>query len=453
VPRLSSIFTPIAAIPLLCTASIAAHAQVTVLRNITVIDGNGGPPRHHAALIIDGDRIRALTNADAPTPAGARILDLAGKTVMPEIVNCHGHLGLLKGTQNASQNFTRENVIRQLLLYQDYGVGAVMSMGTDHAEIWPWRAESRAGHIPGAIIFSAGNGFGVQGGLIPPTPGPDTLFRPATPEEARQDVRELAPYHPDLIKIWVDDFWHQYPKMKPVIYAAIIDEAHNHGLRVAAHVYHLSDAQSLADDGINVFAHSVRDGPIPDSLVAEMKRKNIGYITTMSLDEFLIAYADEPAWLNDPYFRDAAEPGVYEMVTSPAYKQKVNNSPITADEERALPIAMQNAKKLFDAGILVALGTDSGANSIRVPGYAEHRELQLLVKAGLTPLEAITVATKNGAELLHAQDEFGTLRPGLLANFIVLDKDPSQDIHNTETIRQVWKYGKKVSDGPHPHID
>lgn len=434
----------------LCLTSAAAQAQVTVLQHITLIDGNGGEPRHDAALVIEGERIRAITNASAPAPAGATVVDLSGKTIMPEIVNAHGHLGLLKGTVVASANYSEASVEQQLLQYQDYGVGAVQVMGTDHPEIWQWRAESHASTRPGALIYTAGGGFGVVGGLLPVTPGIDPLFRPTTPEEARMDVRELAAHKPDLIKIWVDDFWGQYPKMKPEIYAAIIDEAHKQHLRVAAHVYHESDAQQLADDGVDVFAHSVRDAEIPDLLVTEIKRKHIAYITTMSLDDFLTAYADDPSWLNQPFFRDALEPGVYEMITSQKYKDSVKADKKTSIETAALPIAMNNFRKLYDAGVLVALGTDSGATSTRPIGFSEHREMQLMVKAGLTPLQVITIATKNGAELLRASNEFGTLRPGLRANFIVLDKDPSFDIENTETISAVWKDGKKVSDGPHP---
>lgn len=105
-------------------------------------------------------------------------------------------------------------------------------------------------------------------------------------------------------------------------------------------------------------------------------------------------------------------------------------------------------KKVYDAGIPVALGTDSGATPIRPYGFSEHMELQLLVRAGLTPLQAITVGTKNGARLLGAADEIGTLTPGHEASFIVLDKDPSADIRNTESILAVWKAGKQVSAGP-----
>jgi imidazolonepropionase-like amidohydrolase len=437
-----------AAVFVLTTFIFSAQAQVTVLRHVTLIDGNGGAPRHDVALIIDGEKIRGITDGKVEPPKGTTVVDLSGKTIMPEIINAHGHLGLVRGTKMSAANYTKDNVERHLLQYQDYGVGAVLVMGTDHDDVYGWRDESHNGTLPGALIYTAGRGFGVPNGLPPLSMGTDLVYRPTTADEARKDVDELAQHHPDIVKLWLDDFWGQYPKMKPEIYAAIIDEAHKQHLRAAAHVYHEEDAQRLVDDGVDVLAHSVRDAEIPDSLVAEMKSKNVAYIGTMSLDEFLTAYADDPAWLNDPFFRNGLEPGVYEMITSPQYKQSVKDDKKTPLEINAQAIEKKNMKKILDAGILVALGTDSGATPTRVFGFAEHQELQLLVDAGLTPLQAITVGTKNAAELLRAAD-IGVLRPGMKANFIVLEKDPSQDIRNTKTISAVWKNGKQVSSGPH----
>jgi len=136
------------------------------------------------------------------------------------------------------------------------------------------------------------------------------------------------------------------------------------------------------------------------------------------------------------------------MIDSSEYKAKVQANKVTAQEQAALPQAMRNLKKIHDAGILVSLGTDSGATVVRTQGFAEHMELVLMVQAGLTPLQAITVATLNAARLLRIADRYGTLEPGKKANFIVLERDPSQDIRNTQTIRAVWKNGKKISDGP-----
>jgi imidazolonepropionase-like amidohydrolase len=254
--------------------------------------------------------------------------------------------------------------------------------------------------------------------------------------------------------MWVDDFYGQYRKdqiMKPEIYSAIIKEAHKHNIRVASHLYHIADAYRLVEAGVDAMAHSIRDAVVDDFLVAEMKKRNITYIPTLSLDEFAYVYEDSPGWLDDPFFRNSLEPGVYEMITSASYKDKISKSPVTPQEKTALDVALKNLLKLYRAGIPVVLGTDAGASPIRAQGFSEHMELELMVKAGLTPLEAIAVATGNGARFLHVDNIRGTLQTGKKADLIVLDKDPLQDIRNTRTISAVWKDGVKVSDGPIGH--
>ena len=236
--------------------------------------------------------------------------------------------------------------------------------------------------------------------------------------------------------------------MKPEIYTAIIQEAHRQGLRVASHVFYLEDAKKLVPLGLDIVAHSIRDAEVNDAFLAEMKKRKVAYIPTLSLDEFAFAYQNDPEWLNSPFFQAALEPGVLQMVSSAEYKEKVRKNPNTAKEVSALQVALKNVKKIHDAGIMVALGTDSGAQPIRVQGFSEHNELELLVKAGLTPLQAITVGTKNAATLLKINNQYGTLEPGKKANFIVLEKNPAENILNTRTIVAVWKNGQKVSDGP-----
>jgi len=421
--------------------------QVTVLRNVTVIDGAGHQAQRNRTVVIKGDRIQAIAGASARVPSGAKVVDLKGEFIMPLIICTHGHLGLVKGTKQSADFQTEDNIRNQLLRYESYGVGAVLSMGTDGKRFAELRDESRRGILPGADIYTGGIGIGVKDGLPPLNMGFTGVVRPTTAAEAREFVVQQAPLKPDVIKFWLDDFWGQYPEMQPEIYTTIIDESHKHGLRVAAHVYHLSDARNLVAAGVDIIAHSVRDGEIDDAMLAQMKKQHIVYIPTLSLDDFAFAYKDTPSWINDRFFQASLEPGVLDMINSPEYKAKVSASKVTAQEITALPIAMKNLKKVHDAGILVSLGSDSGASPVRAQGFAEHMELVLMVQAGLTPLEAIEVATKNGAEVLRITDS-GTLSVGKKASFIVLEKDPSQDIHNTQSIKAVWKNGKKVSDGP-----
>ncbi len=421
-------------------------SQMTILQHVNVIDGTGHPVKVNQFVTITGDKITAIGNQlNNVSSANAIRIDMTGKYIMPTIINTHGHLGNLKDTISAASNYTAANVRNQLLRYEQYGVAAILSMGTEQPIGVALRDSSRQGQLPGATMYSALYGFGVKNGLPPGLP---KIYRPETPEEAVNFVRELAPLKPDVIKMWVDDFWGQFPTMKEEVYTAIIREAHKNGIRVASHVYHMADARKLIAAGVDIFAHSIRDSVLDDALIATIKKKRIIYIPTLSLDEFAFIYQQDAPWINDPFFQNALEPGVLNMITNPAYKEKLSKNPVAQQEVAALQTALQNLYKLYKAGILIALGTDSGANPVRVQGFSEHMEMELMVKAGLTPLEVITIATQNGARLLRINAETGTLAPGRKADFIMLDKNPAADIINTRTISAVWRNGVKVSDGP-----
>lgn len=429
------------------TTGHADSDTVITLENVTLIDGTGAAPRAVHNLVIAGDRIIGI-DAEPTQNRHAVKFNMQGAYIMPLLNDCHAHLGLLKDTTMSSANYTPDNIHGHLLKFETYGVGAILCMGTDHRDIFPLRDASRHDSLSGATIYTAGIGFGASNGMPPVSFGMDQVFRPATPEEARKEVREIAPYHPDLLKMWIDDNHGKFPKMPPEIYTAIIDEAHKQGLRVAAHLYYLEDARKLVAAGLDIMAHSIRDKEIDADLLQAMKRKGVVYIPTLSLDEFAYSYADDPEWLKDPFFQASLEPGVYNMITSAAYRNKVAKDPATPQEQAALQVALKNLKKIYDAGILVAMGTDAGAQPIRTMGFSEHMEMQLMVSAGLTPLQAITVATHNGAILLRADKETGTLQVGKKANFIILSKDPTEDIRNSRTIIGIMKNGKRVSGGP-----
>ena len=278
--------------------------------------------------------------------------------------------------------------------------------------------------------------------------GLDLVYRPSDPSQIPAEMDSLASLHPFVVKMWVDDFGGKYKKMSPEIYKKIIDEAHKRNLKVAAHVYYLSDLKQLIADGLDIVAHSIRDSVIDDATIQLMKQKNVIYIPTLSLDEFAYIYARKPEWINDPFFKASLEPGVYEMITDPAYQEKIKNSPTHEKDVKAFETALKNLKKLYDAGIFIALGTDSGAMALRAQGFSEHLELELMTQAGLTPIEAIKVGTYNAAEVLHIADKEGSIQKGKLANFIVLDADPQKNIKNTRKIDAIWKNGTIVSHGP-----
>ena len=401
-----------------------------VLKGATLIDGTGRPPIENSALIIEDKKILAVGRADfTRIPKDADVRDVTGKTIMPALINLHGHPGLTtNGVDGVNGVYTEDNVRWILEKYLSYGVATVASFGQDGDLIYKLRDEQHAGVMGGARIFTAGQGFAEVSERPNPT---DVRYRPKTAEEARADVRALAAHHPDYIKMWVDDYLGRSVKMQPAIYTAIIDEAHRQHIRVFAHEFYLADAKALLAAGLDGFAHSIRDQPVDNELIQAMKARNVFLIPTLVRDEVLFIYADGDKWLEDPFFLAGLTPAALTTVRSPELAAKIRKDPDLAKYRAGLEMAEKNLKTLSDAGVRIAFGTDSGLPT-RFAGFFEHRELQLMVEAGLTPMQAITAATGTNAEILKGDKQFGTLQPGRQADFLVLDANPLNDIHNTE---------------------
>jgi imidazolonepropionase-like amidohydrolase len=431
------------------SAAAQKAPKPVVLEGALLIDGSGRPPLANSVLIIEEGRVRAIGKLGAMRyPEGAEVVSLRGKTIMPALINLHGHLGQTRdGFNEAPDGFTTENLRDQLKKYLAYGVGTVVSLGADQDLIYSLRAGQRGGEFPGARLYTAGRGFGVKGGYPPGAPpqakGATDRYRPLTAEEARADVRELAARQPDFVKIWLDDGFGRFPKMKPEIFRAVIDEAHQHGLRVVAHVFYMEDAKRLVEAGVDGLGHSIRDLAVDRQLIDAMKARGVFLIPTLVRDESTFAYADSPRWLDDPFFQAGLELGVLTALKSPAFINKNRANPDLPKLRAAFEMGKKNLKTLLEAGVKIGFGTDSGPPT-RFQGFFEHRELQLMVESGLTPMQAIVAATRSAAEILGADPEFGTLAPGKQADFLVLDANPLEDIRNTEELSAVWQAGKPL---------
>ncbi|SHM90505.1 Imidazolonepropionase [Chitinophaga jiangningensis] len=428
----------------LLSALPAPAAEDLLLKDANFIDGKSGTAIPHTDILIRNGKI--VKTGKGLSAAGARVVNLSGKTVMPALICAHMHIGMLKGTTTSGENYTRENIIRQLQRYQDYGVLNVLSLGTDRPSLYENHLYDslKSGLLPGARLFSAAYGFGVPGGAPPVEMGMNKTYRPMSDEKVASEMDSLVKLQPVAIKLWLDDFGGSFKKMDSSTYQAIIREAHKHGWKVAAHVYYLADARKLVRSGVDILAHSIRDSVIDDALVQEMKRRDVIYIPTLSLDEYAYSYAGTPAWLTDPFFLRAVEPGVVAMVSDAGYQNKIKNSPAYNRNRNAVENAAKNVKKLHDAGVVIAMGTDSGAQPIRVQGYSEHLELQLLVRVGLMPAEALRAATLGSAKVLGTTNQYGTLEAGKTADLVVLSANPLTDITNTHQIEAVYKAGTAV---------
>jgi imidazolonepropionase-like amidohydrolase len=424
-----------------------AQDRVTVLQDVRLIDGTGAPPRDHAQITIADGKVTTIRSAllKIAFPPNARVLNLQGKTVIPGLINGHGHLGLVKGVAVSPENYTAENIQHQLDQYERYGVTTVISLGMNKDLLYQLRSAQEKGQLGGATILTADRGLGSPGGMPPVKVGPDQLYRPGTPEEARKDVDEMASRGPNLIKIWIDDNLGKLPKQKPDVYAAAIDETHKQHLHIAAHLYYQSDARNLLENRVDIIAHSVRDQELDAATIGAIKDKNVFYIPTLQLEESFYAYADHPPWMDSAFFKNALSPELAAQLSSPAYHSKVASDPATQIHRQAFQTALVNLRKLFDAGATVAFGTDSGANPYRIQGWAEHRELELMVQAGMTPLQAIHSATAVNAKMLQIDAWTGTIEKGKQADLLVLDADPTEDIKNTRRINMVVHNGNELT--------
>jgi imidazolonepropionase-like amidohydrolase len=424
------------------SAQTSGSTQTAVLfEGARVIYDTRRPPIANGALLIDQGRIvSAGRKGEVRAPSGAARVDLTGKTVMPALIDSHVHLGYQKGLSYAAGNFTRENLIDQLNRYAYSGVAAVLSLGTDPGDLpFKLRAEQDFGLLGGALYLTAGRGFAA------PDAGPGTPAMKAsaygitTEEQARQGVREQIARNVAFVKIWVDDRNGTVPKLRPALYRAIIDEAHMQGTRVIAHVYYLDDAKDLARAGIDAFAHLVRDREMDAEVIALIKRRKVLVMPNLGIAQSRTP-AEAPAWLDDSLYKETTPSAIIDRVRA-FYVHRPADAVEAA--RKTYGIMQHSLAKLNAAGVRIGFGADSGAVPDHFHAYTSHRELQLMVEAGMTPAQALTAATVTSADFLRLADR-GTLEPGKRADFIVLDANPLDDIANTKRIADVYMGGRKL---------
>ena len=408
-----------------------------------LVPGDGRPAVEVATLVVDGGVVRQVGAAgQVRVPAGATRVSLAGKTIVPAFLNAHTHPGFQRGATYVRGNYGRDQVLRDLARAQFFGVAAVLSQGIDPGDTaFAIRADQRAGRAGGARLLLAGRGIGA------PNAGPGAAayqgiaYELTTPDEGRRAVRELAGQGVDVVKIWVDDRNGRAPRLSEGAYRAIIDEAHRRGLKVNAHVFYLADLKTLVGAGIDGLVHLARDLELDDQAVAAIVKHGTYVMPTLTTVERAAHTSVPPAltpWLDGPEGA-ALGAAMLERVRA-GFGGRTAQDADAARQRYA--ILQRSVAKLARAGAKLVLGSDTGTQDHPF-GFTDHRELQMMVEAGATPMQALVAATSRAAEYMKVGD-LGTLAPGKTATFIVLDANPLDDIANTRRIADVYVAGRRL---------
>jgi imidazolonepropionase-like amidohydrolase len=404
---------------------LSGHAQTLAITHARLIDGTGGPVKEDVSIVLDGPRIVAVGGADLTIPPGSRIIDARGKTVMPGLADMHVHL--VGGWDGVHTDILGYQNYLNALLYA--GVTTVLDTGNVPIFVLQMRAAIAKGQVLGPRIYCVG----------PLLDGPDAMWGAlsipiSSIHQVPSIVKQLSDEKVDLIKLYVG--------LSDSFIREVSEEAKKQNLRTIIDQGDRNGSIDLMNEGIAGFAH-LPFHRISDDAVQIAKNNHIFFISTLAVQEALTGRRlKKTDFLNEPLLHDTMPPSQFDALKA------MTQRPLSPEQEKELESATQefkraesNVNRLWDAGVLIAAGTD-GAYPGDSQGEGLHRELELLVEAGLTPLQAIQSATQNASIIVEGNKEWGTIEKGKLANLLLIDGKPDQNIHDTRRITEVIYRGK-----------
>lgn len=436
----------------------SARTRSVLFQHVRIFVGNGSVIADGAVWIRNGKITKVFGSAPTDTKTlDATVIDAAGKTLMPGLIDMHVHIGSPGGVFKDQRGYLDPNAgIRRLAAYLYSGVTAVRSTGDWLKDSLALRSQIASDRYNGAELFTSGPLFTAEGGhpeeIIKNFPGTmraqakeQFLREPKTELEARQQVDQLKKDGVDSIKAVLEsgnDVWGSFNHLDPALYKAIVDEAKKDNLPVVTHTGSVADMNAAIEAGTGTIEHGAMMESIANDVFTRMKEKNIAYDPTLSVYNAMAALGTGNTELLDNSLLQAVGPADL-LADTRSWLAKSKPTRDMASYASLLLRLNRNLIAAYQSGVTLITGTDAG-NMLVIHGPTVQRELELWVKAGIPPAVALEAATYNAARTLHVNDRIGLIQPGRDATLILLDGDPVQDIGNTEHINAVYFKGEHV---------
>ncbi|MEO0998692.1 MAG: amidohydrolase family protein [Pseudomonadota bacterium] len=390
-----------------------------------------------ASVLIRDDRIAAVSQQPLQLEERVRRIDGTGKYLLPGLMDLHIHLQgarQITGTGLKATEPDRRLAVASLHSYLYSGVTSVYDAGNDPDFILGLREQERDGSLTAPRIFATG-GIVTYPGSHGGSEGATLVDRWP---EAKAALDEHIARRPDVLKLTYEERgWGarpMIPRLTPELIQHIVEYYNDHGIRTTVHTSSETRAREAIFAGVDTLAHPVIQGPVSESFARLMGAKQIPMVTTLTIGENYSRLAEQPEYLDLPLYRAVLPEDEIERLQTDVRKEYADRS-WTWWMKLMTPIAQENLRQVHSAGGILVLGTD------QTIGPATHRELELVVAAGIEPLAAIRIATLNGAVFLGRADDLGSIEAGKLADLILLSADPLADIRNSQAIDTVIKNG------------